>query len=296
MSLIVTGAIVLVVVIVIYFITKKPKSKNPTILEMFSPNGSNWVNKMCEMYDTGETWTKSQVLLFEKTYGITLALNQYGQKTTAYEEAIGLKKEWRNAPESSAEYRAADFYDGLQLGLTLRSGYQYSPLTFKSEAEVMKEYGLNIGQNEVLYFHSIKIDWYEEKTVRTNVTYRGFSYRSGGPMSYRTGSFDVMQNHITDFVAIDRGELFVTNKRIIFIGKENRQNRTLDFKELLEFSIYKDGILLGKSNGRKPLILVPGYKNSLVPRDTLNWLIRVLERIISNTQDKDLTPKDFDVL
>lgn len=283
-------------VLVIYLIARKPKPKGPTILEMFSPNGSAWVKRMCEMYDNGETWSKNSVLLFEKTFGVNLPLNQYGQKTTAYNEAIGLKEEWRDAPETSGEYRAADFYDGLQMGLILRFGYQYRPLSSKSEAEVMKEHGLNIGTNEVLYFHSSKIDWYEEKTVRTNVTYRGFSYRVGGPMSYRTGSFDVMQNHITDFVSVDRGDLFVTNKRVIFIGKEKRQNRTLDFDDLLEFSIYKDGILLGKANGRKPLIMVPGFTNRLVPRDTLNWLIRVLERILSKTQDQDLTPKDFDVV
>ena len=188
--------------------------------------------------------------MYEKMFGAPLPLNERGHKSIT--DAIGLKPEWRSAPETSGEYRAAEFFDDLQLGLILRHGYQFHPLKGESEAEVMKKHGLNIGTNELLYYHSSKIDWHEEKTVRTTVAYRGFSYRAGGPMSYKTGQYDIMATHTTDFVPVDRGDLFITNRRIIFVGKENRQNRTLDIDDLLEFSIYRDGILLGKSNGRKP--------------------------------------------
>ena len=67
------------------------------------------------------------------------------------------------------------------------------------------------------------------------------------------------------------------------------QSRSIDLDDILGFSIYKDGILLGKSQGRKPLIGVPDYVNNLVPRDDLNQMVRVLYRVMSGTANIDFT-------
>ena len=112
-------------------------------------------------------------------------------------------------------------------------------------------------------------------------------------MNFNTGAFNVVKNDVKDYVLLERGSLFVTNKRIIFIGNNNRENRTLRLDNLLEISIYKDGLLLGKSNGSKPLVLVPDFKSNLVPRDNLNCLIRVLDRLMTGTEAFDLTPPDY---
>lgn len=281
------------IVLLIIQLTIKKKPKGPSILESYTPNGRIWVKKMSELYDNGLVWEKDPILLYEKTFGENLKLNEHGVKVSSYWDSIGVPKNYYDFDEKSAEYRVGEFFHEMERNLSLRFSYQYKPLSSKNESEVMKEYGLNIHSNEVLYYHSIKIDWYEEKTVRTNVTYGGFKYRIGGNMSYNTGSFSVVKNEVKDYVLVDRGSLFITNKRVIFVGSTKNENRTVNIDDILELSLFKDGLLLGKSKGKKPLIYVPAFTDSLVARDNLNFIIRVLVRVMSGTENMDLTPKDY---
>ncbi|HYM94474.1 MAG TPA: hypothetical protein VET23_10070, partial [Chitinophagaceae bacterium] len=175
--------------------------------------------------------------------------------------------------------------------------YQYKPLNGLNSAELMKQFGLNIDSNEILYNNissiSSPVDWYEEQIISTNINYSGFRYRSGGRMSFNTGTFNVVKDNLKGFVLLSRGDLFITNKRIIFINKGTIQNRVIYLNEILEFIIYKDGILLGKANGKKPLIYFPDALNALVQPDGLNATIRILDRVLSGNETEDLTPEDF---
>jgi hypothetical protein len=38
------------------------------------------------------------------------------------------------------------------------------------------------------------------------------------------------------------------------VGTEKRENRTVRLDDILEFSVFRNGILIGKTNGKKPLI------------------------------------------
>ena len=90
------------------------------------------------------------------------------------------------------------------------------------------------------------------------------------------------------FIPVDRGTLYITNKRIIFVGNEKRVNKTINLDDILEFGIFRDGILIGKLNGKKPLIHFSEYINqpNKAPnkRDHLNRVLRVLNRVINKTQ------------
>ena len=227
-------------------------------------------------------------------FGITLPLNQYGTKVSSFWKDLGIDPNYLDIEdEKNIEFQKGDFNFWLEMYMGLRWDYQYKPLRGKNQAEVMNEYKLNIHANEILYFTSKGIDWYEEKTVSTNVSYSGFRFRAGEAMSFNTGSFDVVKKSVTDFVLLSRGSLYITNQRIIFISDTTTQNRTVPIDDILEFSIYKDGVLLGKPNGKKPLILVPGFANSLVPRDDLNSIIRILYRLMSGNENEDITPPEL---
>jgi len=93
-------------------------------------------------------------------------------------------------------------------------------------------------------------------------------------------------------VPLDRGTMYVTNKRVIFIGVNNRVNKTLKLDDIIEVSLFRDGLLIGKSNGKKPLIVFSEYVISPFKapnkRDHLNLFIRLLNRVILNNQDKNL--------
>lgn len=296
------GGGVVALILIIYLVSKKstPKTKpSDLIFDKYSEHGKEWVKMMYDMYIAGLTWDKKPILIwdmYEKKFGISLELNQYGVKYNAYQADLGISKNYLEMDESTLAFKLGDFYMMLDLYLSIRFQYQYEPLRGKNSVEVMSEYGLNLDSNEVLYYSTTKVDWYEQNTISTNVSYGGFRYRSGGHMSFSTGTFNIVKNNVTGFVLLDRGSLYITNKRIIFIGGASRENRTLNFSNILEYEIFKDGILLGKENGKKPLIFFAEAINTLLQPDMLNPVIRILDRILSETTDEDLTPESFKTL
>ena len=102
-------------------------------------------------------------------------------------------------------------------------------------------------------------------------------------MSYRMGNLRVSPIKTQEFIHIDRGTIYLTNKRIIFVGSEKRVNKTIDLSSIIEFDIFKDGLLIGKTNGKKPLIVFPDWTDELSPkRDHLNRMTRLIDRLLSN--------------
>lgn len=195
--------------------------------------------------------------------------------------------------DGDIQYKIGHFFFELELFLDGRYNYTYLPLRGENHDTVLKSYGVNIETNEILYYQQNRIDWYEENTISTNVTYSGFRSNSGGAISFNTGSFNVVRDNVTGFVLLDRGHLFLTNKRIIFIGGESRQNRSIALENILEFELFKDGVIIGKPNGKKPLILFPMALKTLVQPDGLNPFLRILDRLLSGNENLDLTPLEF---
>jgi hypothetical protein len=282
-------------IIIILLVVTKPKKKiaqSNSIFDKYSEHGKIWVKKMWDMYKAGSTWDKLPNLIcevYEKNFGITLPENKY----KSYWRDIGIPDNYLDADESSLAFKIGDFHFLLGLYLDIRYQYQYKPLTGKNNVEVMKEFGLNIESDEILYYSLTNVDWYEEQTISTNISYMGFRYRTGGRMNFNTGTFNVARNNIKGFVLLDRGNLYITNRRIIFISGGSVQNRSINLSEILEFIFYKDGILLGKANGKKPLISFPVALNTLIQPDDLNQVIRILDRVLSCNETEDLTPENF---
>jgi hypothetical protein len=304
-SIIILG--VIAIIAIIYFIysqSQNTKNKNTErqLIDTYSENGKQWVNYMCSLFDTGQTYPfpdstadlrNSVEELYEKKFNISLEPNQHGIKYTAMQRDMGLNLDssWRDLTVTSEEYRKNAFAEDLSMALANRFSYEYLPISYENETDTLKKYGLNIDSDEKLYYRSIKIDWYEEKVIGGNIQYNGFRVKSGRSIGFNTGNVTYFKQDITSFVLLDRGDLYITDKRVIFIGNQSRQNRTIKINDILELTMYFDGVLLGKSNGKQPLIFVPNYSSSLIPRDNLACIVRVLNRLLSGNQDEDLRTK-----
>ena len=278
---------------VIVFIIPKPKQKekNKLIFDYYSEHGKVWVKQLFDLYTAGLTWNSSPSLkyeLYEKQFGITLPLNDFGVKYSGYMDDIGVPKDFLDAPDESLKYRLGNFFFELELYLDARYQYQYEPLRGKDHDTVLKEQGINIRQNEIEYYSISNVDWYEQHTISSKISYSGFKFRSGGAMSFNTGSFNVIKNHVTGFVLLDRGKLLLTDHRIIFIGNQNQENRSIPLHDILEYELFRDGVLLGKANGKKPLIYFPPAINTILQPDGLNPFLRVLYRLLAGTQNDSL--------
>ena len=272
---------------IIYFIVKyfrkKAEKKSPSFYKNYTPNGLQFVKKLEEMESNNQSISFSEPLkIYNQMFNANLA-NQ-----DQLENALGIGG-YIDLPENNPKFIAGDYLEGIQWNLFQRHTAEFSQLKAIGEKEAMAQFGINIHNDEFVHDNINKVDWYEEKTITNYVSYGGFQYKIGsGGMSYRMGNLRVVPLTTQKFIPIDRGTLFITNKRIIFVGAEKRVNKTLNLDDIIDFSIFKDGILIGKLNGKKPLIHFAEYINQAnktpKKRDHLNRIMRVLNRVINKTQ------------
>lgn len=106
-------------------------------------------------------------------------------------------------------------------------------------------------RNEACYYHSLAASL-TTKTVTKRVNYGGPTARMRimKGVYYRVGSIAV-QRVTEEYQLSEGGDLYFTNKRVIFVG--HAKNQTFRLSGLLGFIPYSDGIELEKSSGKNPV-------------------------------------------
>ena len=266
---------------------KKKQKTTATVYSVFTPNGLQVVKKIEQLYLT------NQNLPFTGLYKIYDGMFGKPANTESenYKKLIGIDG-YEDLPDNAYKSIAGEYLSDMEWALHERWMNTYSPLHRYNEAEAMKRFGINLGTNEVICDYASNTDWLEEKTTTVSYTYSGLRYSGSGALRYTFGTLSVIPNTRTYFDIVDRGNVYITNKRIIFVGTQNHKNRTIDIDNLLEFTIFKDGILLGKANGKKPLIQFPEYlpqpPKIVIKRDHLSRISLALSRVMNNTWNQQL--------
>lgn len=281
-----------VICFVILAILPKQKPKTVSIYSAFTPNGLLFIKHLEQLWENNSTIKPySAVQVYQEMFGDFPDSETSSKKIDSFYTAIGLD-DYVNIPEGTLKFIASEYYSNLEWDLSERYRLQFQKLETLSSLETFQKYNINLHNNEVLHYTVRKgVDWLEEKTITTSYNYGGYRFRTGGKFSYTFGSLSVLKNTANIFVTVDRGALYITNERIVFVGSERQQNRSIQLTDIIEFSLFKNGILLGKSNGRKPLIqfgnftLRTGAPNKC---DDLNDVVRVLDRILNRTQFEDI--------
>lgn len=110
---------------------------------------------------------------------------------------------------------------------------------------------INLFKNETCYFHT-RIDWYEHRQVTKRLNYSGPTLRVkiAQGLYWRAGSLggQTVSEDVTKY--IDSGELYLTNKRILFIGSRN--NKRIYLNRILDFDAYTNGVQVQKDAGKSP--------------------------------------------
>lgn len=123
-----------------------------------------------------------------------------------------------------------------------------------SEKEALEKYSINLLKNEILYKQFEDCVFYELKRNRSMPVYSGLSYRIplGSGFNYRIGTCSNLNPDARDEWSVQStGSVFLTNKRIIFLGTSNK---IINLNSLLDIEKFNDSVLLGKTTGKKPLI------------------------------------------
>jgi hypothetical protein len=112
---------------------------------------------------------------------------------------------------------------------------------------------INIQKSEICYFH-VHCDWLEQRRITKRINYGGPTLRikiakgvywRAGSLGVQAVSEDIWQN-------IDSGDIYLTNKRIIFMGQKG--NKTIGLNKILDFTVFSNGIDIQKDAGKNPFL------------------------------------------
>jgi hypothetical protein len=127
-------------------------------------------------------------------------------------------------------------------------------------------------KNELCYCIKF-VDWYELRVVRNKVHYGGVSGRIKimKGVYYRYGSLQGRTEPISEMTKIDSGNVYITNKRIIFTGKN--RNINIQNSHILNITPYTDGVEIIKDSGKNPILLF---------NDNVDVFCAILTRVLAS--------------
>lgn len=103
-------------------------------------------------------------------------------------------------------------------------------------------------------FFQTSCDWIENRKVTKRYNYEGPTARIkiAKGIYYRAGSICIKPTTEDTLMKIDSGKIFLTSKRIIFLGSKG--NKTIDLNKILDITPYSNGVDIQKDTGRSPFI------------------------------------------
>jgi len=116
-----------------------------------------------------------------------------------------------------------------------------------------KSVDISLQKDEVCYY-SLNCKWMELRKITKSVSYSGVtgSFKIAKGVRYRVGNFKPQRITVDKLIEIDNGDLYVTNKRIIFMGA--KKNSNIKFQNILAITPYSDGVGIEKDSGKSPIL------------------------------------------
>ena len=114
--------------------------------------------------------------------------------------------------------------------------------------------GIKLYRGEKCYA-TREVEWRELRRVTTGISYAGPTtrIRMAKGVYWRMGHLRGMRHSSEMLMPVDAGTLYVTTKRLIFMGRLG--NKTIRLNRILTFEPYSDGIEIQKDAGRSPVLL-----------------------------------------
>jgi hypothetical protein len=136
--------------------------------------------------------------------------------------------------------------------------------------DAFDRYKIVLKDNEILIERFNNIYMFQEKTIRTNVSYSGMRW-SNGP--FKMGNLSYTSKDVKDLVVEDIGRLFLTNKRLIFVGKQNKISEDFTLSSIVDYYLYKDGLMICRNNRKNIIFRESQNKNYDQSKDDFAFIL-----------------------
>ena len=122
-------------------------------------------------------------------------------------------------------------------------------------------------------YHVASAIWSQQKTVRRHHGYTGASIglRVAKGVTLRVGRAVPVTSSHEEIVDVADGRLYVTNKKLAFVGQS--RSTTITKRRLLDWEVYKDCIMVHKSSGKPDI-----FKMKLEDIEYINAILQTMEQ------------------
>ncbi len=237
-------------------------------------------------YGTAQDWINTAASLYQNNSSVRI-LDIYVAcgmpKDIAYSKDAALIDDRKPFLKGSAD---SNLFNSYAYTVDRRYGLRYLPLM---EVDKMR-YGLNLPDDEIIYHRINVVTLHEEKRTRLNLTYSGVRWSYG---VLRAGSYNVVGSDAINFSPTDIGRLFLTNKRILFIGAQRNVTKAIKIDAIIYYNLYKNGVIIHQANRKAILFEFDQTADVEIydQPDGINEFVSVITRIIDHTEALSL-PED----
>lgn len=151
------------------------------------------------------------------------------------------------------EKRCKEIAEGMQIDFQPGESLQKARALWRLENEnafdpPVIETAVRLGRGENCYLSS-PAKWFQNKSRRLNQGYVGGSvgFRVAKGVTLRVGRAIPLSTTAHGLEKISDGELFVTNKKILFVGAKKSTNITMG--RLADYHLFRNGIEIKKTSG-----------------------------------------------
>jgi len=129
-------------------------------------------------------------------------------------------------------------------------------------------------KNEICYATVMGAQLWEDRAVRkTDGGYGGFGFHVAKGVTFHIGKFGATAESQMERRHQDTGNLFVTNKRFVFVG--NHKNIDFPLDKILAVEPFSDGIGISRANKQKTEYFIGGF-DGLTVKAAIEGAIRNL--------------------
>ncbi|MCK5881417.1 MAG: hypothetical protein KAG18_06035, partial [Sinobacterium sp.] len=109
--------------------------------------------------------------------------------------------------------------------------------------------GIRLKKGEICH-HQVESHWQQLKLKKNHVIYAGGSIglKVSKNLTLRLGAAKPVGSETEEMTPISTGVLYITNKRLIFVGE--KRSTTITYGRLLDYELFEDGIYCHKSSGK----------------------------------------------
>ncbi len=106
-------------------------------------------------------------------------------------------------------------------------------------------------KNELCFFIN-DTDLYETRKITKRISYGGPTMRVKiiKGVYFRAGNLGVKAHSEEELTLIDSGKLYITNKRLLFVG--SKQNKPVQLNNIIDYKVYGNGLEVSRDSGKNP--------------------------------------------